>query len=316
MDLDTAVRKYEQIVAPANYKRPKAIYTKRMLEEAQNTSDAHVFFSTASSSSLVMDGILFDKSFCEENPDIINNFIKGALKASDKYATEFEAIKDVMPMYSTATDDDIVSNTENAKLTTWYDNKNLLNGTAKTIYTDMCEIWKSIGETVDESAVDSIFDDTYINNLEGEFDSTQTSIENTATVTEDNEQEVIGAEALLTKSATVNFVINTAKFTDSKEAAKTLDDFIEVAKVLDGTIIEIEGNTDPNPDTDPEDKYNVQLSKSRADAVKQYFIMNGIDANRIITVGNGSSKPVAPNDTEEGKAMNRRTDVSFKVIEK
>lgn len=37
MDLDTAVRKYEQIVAPTNYKRPKAIYTKKMLEEAQKT---------------------------------------------------------------------------------------------------------------------------------------------------------------------------------------------------------------------------------------------------------------------------------------
>ena len=37
MDLDTAVKKYEQIVAPTNYKRPKAIYTKKMLEEAQKT---------------------------------------------------------------------------------------------------------------------------------------------------------------------------------------------------------------------------------------------------------------------------------------
>ena len=37
MDLDMAVKKYEQIVAPANYKRPKAIYTKKMLEEAQKT---------------------------------------------------------------------------------------------------------------------------------------------------------------------------------------------------------------------------------------------------------------------------------------
>lgn len=37
MELDLAVRKYEQIVAPANYKRPKAIYTKKMLEEAQKT---------------------------------------------------------------------------------------------------------------------------------------------------------------------------------------------------------------------------------------------------------------------------------------
>ena len=37
MDLDTAVKKYEQIVAPANYKRPKAIFTKRMLEDAKKT---------------------------------------------------------------------------------------------------------------------------------------------------------------------------------------------------------------------------------------------------------------------------------------
>lgn len=39
MDLDTAVKKYEQIVAPANYKRPKAIYTKKMLEDARKTID-------------------------------------------------------------------------------------------------------------------------------------------------------------------------------------------------------------------------------------------------------------------------------------
>ena len=37
MDLDTSVKKYEQIVAPANYKRPKAIYTKKMLEDAKKT---------------------------------------------------------------------------------------------------------------------------------------------------------------------------------------------------------------------------------------------------------------------------------------
>lgn len=285
------------------------------LTQAQNMSDAHVFFSTASSSSLVMDGILFNKEFCEKNPDVVTKFIEGALMSSDKYETEFDAIKAVMPMYSTATDEDILANTKNAKLTTWYDNKNLLNGTAKTIYTDMCNIWESIGETVDKDAVNTIFDDTYINNLEGEFDTTQTSVENTASVNETNEQEIIDAEALLKKSATVNFIINTAKFTDTKEASKVLDDFIETAKVLDGTIIEIAGNTDPNPASDPKDTYNKKLSKNRANTVKQYFVMNGIDASRIVTVGNGSSKPVAPNDTEENKAKNRRTDVSFKIIE-
>ena len=43
--------------------------------------------------------------------------------------------------------------------------------------------------------------------------------------------------------------------------------------------------------------------------------MNGISADRIVTVGNGPSNPVVENDTEEHRAMNRRTDVSFKIIE-
>ena len=43
--------------------------------------------------------------------------------------------------------------------------------------------------------------------------------------------------------------------------------------------------------------------------------MNGISADRIVTVGNGSSNPIVKNDTEKHRAMNRRTDVSFKIIE-
>ena len=43
--------------------------------------------------------------------------------------------------------------------------------------------------------------------------------------------------------------------------------------------------------------------------------MNSISADRIVIVGNGSSNPVVDNDTEEHRAMNRRTDVSFKIIE-
>ena len=85
-----------------------------------------------------------------------------------------------------------------------------------------------------------------------------------------------------------------------------MDEFIEIAKVLDGTIIEIAGNTDPNPMSDPDDTANKMLSKQRAETVKQYFVLNGIPADRIIVVGNGSSNPIVENDTEEHKAINRR----------
>lgn len=285
------------------------------LTQANNMTDAHVLFSTTSSSNLVMDGILFDKKFAEAHADVVDKFIQGSLEAADMYNTEFNAIREVMPMFNTASDEDIVANTESAKLTTWKDNLDLLNGTAKTIYSDMCNVWTSIGESVNADLVNSIFDDTYINAISDKFSATEVSNTNTVKVTEDNKKEIQDTEALLQGKASVTFIQNTAKFSDSAAASKELNKFIDIAKVLDGSIIEIAGNTDPNPESDPEDEYNQKLSLQRAEAVKNYFVMNGISNGRIVVVGNGSSNPVVDNDTDEHRAMNRRTDVSFKIIE-
>lgn len=286
------------------------------LTQAQNMSDCHILFSTASSTNLVMDGILFNKAFTDANPDVVNKFIQGSLMASDKYDTEFDAIKAVMPMFSTSSNDDIVANCAGAKLTTWKDNENLLTGSAKIMYTDMCAVWKSIGEEANADIVDDVFTDTYIQNIASEFSATEVSVDTEKTkVTEENKQVIADTEALLGGTASVTFIKNTAKFSDPAVASEELDKFIDIAKILDGTIIEIAGNTDPNPNTDPKDEYNKKLSGQRAEAVKNYFIMNGISADRIVTVGNGSSNPIVKNDTEKHRAMNRRTDVSFKIIE-
>ena len=286
------------------------------LTQAQNMSDCHILFNRASSTNLVMDGILFNKAFTDANPDVVNKFIQGSLMASDKYDTEFDAIKAVMPMFSTSSNDDIVANCAGAKLTTWKDNENLLTGSAKIMYTDMCTVWKSIGEEANADIVDDVFTDTYIQNIASEFSATEVSVDTEKTkVTEENKQAVVDTEALLDGTASVTFIKNTAKFSDSAAASEELDKFIDIAKILDGTIIEIAGNTDPNPNTDPKDEYNKKLSGQRAEAVKNYFIMNGISADRIVTVGNGSSNPIVKNDTEKHRAMNRRTDVSFKIIE-
>ena len=287
------------------------------LTQAQNMSDAHILFSTASSSSLIMDGILFNKEFVDKYPEVVTAFIDGALQGADLYETDMTSIKKVMPMFSTSSDEDIISNCQSAKLMTYADNMNVLNGTAKSIYTSMCDVWSSVGESVNKDAVDDIFDDTLISTLAPKYDQNDvTETDANVTITEENKQEAIDAEALLQKSATVNFIVSTAKFTDAAEATQTLDEFIDIAKVLDGTIIEIAGNTDPNPDIDPDDTANKMLSQQRAETVKQYFVLNGISPDRIVVVGNGSSNPVVDNDTPEHRAMNRRTDVSFKCLER
>lgn len=285
------------------------------LTQAQNMSDCHILFSTASSSNLVMDGIVFRKDFADAHPEVIEKFVQGTLMASEYYETEFNAIKSMMPMFSTASNEDIIANCVSAKLTTWKDNVDLLNGSARIMYTDMCEVWESIGEKTNVDIVDTLFDDSYLQAVSSNFSSTEVSNTNKVTVTEDNQQTIADTEALLGGTASVTFIKNTAKFDDPSVASAELDKFIEIAKILDGTIIEIAGNTDPNPNSDPLDEYNKKLSLQRAEAVKNYFIMNGISADRIVVVGNGSSNPIVDNDTEEHRAMNRRTDVSFKIIE-
>lgn len=287
------------------------------LTQAQSTSNCHVLFSTESSSKLIMDGIVFREDFAKANKKTVTKFIEGALKASNKYDTEFDAIRETMPMFSGMSDDEIRDMTKQATLTSWKTNKNTLNSEASITYENMCDVWNSVGESVNKDLANTLFDDSYSNSLGNELSNVSTeSSSNSVKVDSNNEETVLDTQALLTKSASVNFVINTAKFTDTKEASNSLNEFIKVAKILDGTIIQIEGNTDPNPKSDPNDKLNIMLSKQRAETVKKYFIMNGISANRIVTVGNGSKKPVVKNDTEKHKAMNRRTDVSFKCIER
>lgn len=282
------------------------------LTQAKNMSDAHILFSTASSSSLIMDGIVFNAVFAEKNPDVVSAFIDGALQASSMYETELNTIKKVMPMFSAASDEDITSNCAAAKLTTYADNLKLFDGTAKTIFTDMCEVWTSIGETVNADLVNTLYDNQYIEKLADKYDANAyTNINTNTVVTDENKQDILDANALLKKSTSVKFVGDAAVFLDSAEATKALDEFIEIAKVLDGSIIQIEGNVAENKTTDS----GKLLSAQRAETVKKYFVLNGISADRIVVVGNGGSKPVAPNDTEANKQLNRRTDISFKCIE-
>jgi OOP family OmpA-OmpF porin len=57
----------------------------------------------------------------------------------------------------------------------------------------------------------------------------------------------------------------------------------------------------------------MQLSQRRAASIRTYLVSKGVDGNRIIAKGYGETVPIADNNTEEGKALNRRVEIS--VIE-
>lgn len=88
---------------------------------------------------------------------------------------------------------------------------------------------------------------------------------------------------------------------------KVLDSVALVLKKYDKTIVEADGHTDSVGKPD----YNQKLSERRATAVAQYLIGKGIKQERTITVGAGETHPVASNDTEAGRALNRRVELTL-----
>jgi OOP family OmpA-OmpF porin len=90
--------------------------------------------------------------------------------------------------------------------------------------------------------------------------------------------------------------------TISPDSAGLLDRLIETAMRCPGVEIEIAGHTD----TDGEDAYNQALSEKRAQAVADFLVKAGLPASRFKAVGYGGTQPIAGNDTDEGKAQNRR----------
>lgn len=92
------------------------------------------------------------------------------------------------------------------------------------------------------------------------------------------------------------------------ESTKIIDKVVKLMKEHTDLSFSIEGHTDG----DGTDESNLTLSEKRAEAVRTYITENGVAASRLTVKGFGESKPIASNDTDEGKAKNRR--VEFVVI--
>lgn len=115
----------------------------------------------------------------------------------------------------------------------------------------------------------------------------------------------LGADAIVV-GETINFESGKANLDPSSH--ELLDAVAEIIKAnADITKVTIEGHTD----NVGEAAANLELSKARAGAVFKYLTDKGIDAGRLVATGYGQDRPVTSNDTDQGRAQNRR--VEFKV---
>ncbi len=108
----------------------------------------------------------------------------------------------------------------------------------------------------------------------------------------------------------VNFAFDSSNLTST--AQTNLDKLAKVLADNPDTNINIYGYTDAKGS----DQYNLGLSERRAAAVKTYLSGKGIASSRMFTMGMGKQDPVATNDTDEGRAKNRRVEFAITANEK
>jgi len=114
----------------------------------------------------------------------------------------------------------------------------------------------------------------------------------------------VDARGCWTYAAMVMFDINSAEI--KSEAYPMLDEAISVLEKNPEMKVEIDGHTDNTGSA----AYNMNLSERRAKAVMKYFVDKGVEAERLTTKGFGFTQPAASNDTEQGRAKNRRVELT------
>ena len=114
---------------------------------------------------------------------------------------------------------------------------------------------------------------------------------------------------LIALDSEVLFDVNKYDVRVHPEAEEVLKNLAIVLKEMDVKNFEIDGHTD----SDGSDEYNQVLSEKRANSVKNFLVSQGVTAE-ITTKGYGESRPVASNDTAEGKQKNRRVEIIIPTI--
>jgi outer membrane protein OmpA-like peptidoglycan-associated protein len=118
----------------------------------------------------------------------------------------------------------------------------------------------------------------------------------------------VGENIVLNMPGNITFRTGSADL--NADFFRVLDGVTLVLKEYDKTLIVIAGHTD----SVGSDENNQVLSERRASSVGQYLTSKGVAGQRVMTAGFGESRPVASNDTAEGRSQNRRVELTLEPI--
>jgi outer membrane protein OmpA-like peptidoglycan-associated protein len=102
-----------------------------------------------------------------------------------------------------------------------------------------------------------------------------------------------------------NITFDTNRADIKPQFKPVLNQLAQSIRQYPGTVVQVEGHTDSTGSA----AYNQTLSENRAASVRSHLIQQGVEANRVLAVGYGMSRPIAENRSAAGRAQNRRVEI-------
>ncbi len=273
-----------------------------------------VLESSKNASHIIADFFFAKRDYVDKNRDKLAKLYQGWMRGAAEINSSAQAKNKAAGILSKGLgipEADAMAAINNVRLTTHGDNMNFfgLNPTysgvtGNSLYLKMANTYKNLGFASDVPGWRQIAYPAFVQEAQSVLTDANQSAERGKRFVKIDDNAAKKKEAIATKHVSITF--RTGEYQLDENAKYIIDkEFVDIAKSFGNSRIRIEGNTD-NVGSKTS---NINLSKKRARAVASYLMQeHGMPGNRFIIVGNGPDKPVASNNTKEGRAKNRRTD--------
>jgi NitT/TauT family transport system substrate-binding protein len=277
---------------------------------ARERQGGHILASTKEASNLIADIFVARGDFVEKYPEDVRRFVGGWLRGVDmvKQNPDRAALLLQKSLTGVNTLEDAKGMLEDVKLPDFAENRAFFDPQGSlvnynSIYQTAQGIWRKIGKISDVYQPHQTNDTRFIEAAAEWFP-------NSTTVKPEFEFKQPAKPAgapILTKTVSIYFPSGSSSLDENAQAVLETQ-VLDLAATFGSAYMRIAGNTDNVGSRDA----NVRLSRARADAVTSFLVSKGFERNKFEVVGNGPDKPVASNDSDEGRAKNRRTD--FEIV--
>jgi NitT/TauT family transport system substrate-binding protein len=273
--------------------------------------EAHILVSTAAATNVIADCLVARQDVIDKGPTTLRDFVHGWFDGIDQIAKDPAGSYAVTAKALKLAPDDISGMLSGLKLTPFADNALFFGLTGsgehaqfRTLFDTAFVVWRKEG--VISKVVDSkdYVDTRFVAALADQYQG-QKVVEPFRF--DPKEAKNPQARAIVNKSLSIYFTPGSDEIMNGSYF--TLDSLGDTMTAFGNTFLRIEGNTDIKGSK----TLNKSLSQKRADSVKKYLVEHfNIPEQRFQTIGHGAENPVATNETEAGRQLNRRTDI--KVI--